>query len=149
MSKKEETQNDWIDLYEYVKKDIMEYPNDFKLPKYMVLRLRGLAKGQFIANKKHKPIANYEYKTILYTFKACKLKIIDTIKNTVFNNEQHKFNYIMVVIENNINDMVIRLKNAKKSEEKTINIKLENHTHENAEYKTKSKNINKDLEELW
>lgn len=143
--------SDWIELYEYIKKEIMEYPNDFKLPKFIILRLRGLAKGQFLANKKQTPMANYDYKTILYTFKACKLIILTGFKsnNTKFTDEKHKFNYAMVVIENNINDMVIRLNNAKLAKEKAEALNINNIYHDGAEYQTRTKKENSTLKELW
>jgi hypothetical protein len=142
---------DWNNLYEYVKKEIMEYPDDYKLPKYIVLRLRGLAKGQFLANNKQTPMANYEYKTILYTFKICKSSILVGFKsnNTKFKDEQHRFNYAMVIIENNINDMVIRLKNAKVAKEKTESLILDNIEHDGAEYIPKTKKENDNLKDLW
>jgi len=46
------------------KREIMGY-TDEKLPKYMVLRLKGLERGNFLANKKHTPMANYDFKIIL------------------------------------------------------------------------------------
>lgn len=142
---------DWIDLYEYVKKEIMGYSDDLILPKYIVLRLRGLASGQFMANKKQTPLGSYDYKTILYTFKICKSSILTGFKanNTKFKDEQHRFNYVMVIIENNINDMVIRLKNAKIAKEKAENIEMENIYHEGAEYQTKTKEANDTLKDLW
>jgi len=149
MSKPRKDQ-DWVDLYEYVKREIMGY-TDEKLPNFMILRLKGLNKGNFLANKKHTPMANYDFKTILYTFKLCKQDILIGLRsnNTKFTGEQHKFNYIMVIIENNINDMVIRLKNAETARIKTIDLELENQTHDSVEYKSKAKKINVELEELW
>ena len=41
---------DWDELYQYIKKDIFEY-TDQALPKYMILRLKGLVEGKFMANK--------------------------------------------------------------------------------------------------
>ena len=153
MSKPRKDQ-DWVDLYEYVKKEIMGYADDLKLPSYMILRLKGLSTGKFLANNKITPMANYDFTTILFTFKAYRQNIIGGFRanNTKFTNEQHKFNYSMVIVESNINDMVIRLKNAKRAKEKIINMSLDNQLHEGAEYKAKSKDINKsikDLEELW
>lgn len=147
---KERKDIDWVDLYEYVKKEIMGY-TDEKLPKYIVLRLRGLSKGQFLANTKNQPMANYDYKTILYTFKICKQNILIGFRtnNTKFTDEKHKFNYAMVIIENNINDVVIRLKNANLAKEKAEKIELENIYHEGAEYTAKTKVENKTLEDLW
>lgn len=141
----------WINLYEYVKKDIMGYSKDMKLNKYMVLRLKGLADGRFLANKTHKPMANYSFKTILYTFKVCKADILSAFKTnqTKFTNEEHRFNYAMVIIEKNINDMVIRLENAKQAKEKSQSLNLEHIFNEGAEYQTKTKEPSKNLKDLW
>lgn len=142
---------DWEELYEYVREKIMGYDKTIKLPKHMVLRLKGLTKGQFFGNKKQQIHAEYDYKTILITFKFCRQSIMQAFEKnkTAFTDENHKFNYAMIIIDKEINNVVIRLKNAKKSEEKTINIELDNQVHEGAEYKTKSKDTNKELEGLW
>lgn len=142
---------DWIALYEYVHDKVMSYDETIKLSKQMVLRLKGMTTGQFMANKKQKINAQYDYKTILITFKMCLPQILQSfeLNKTAFKNEMHRFNYAMTIIDNNINDVVIRLGKAKKAEEKTENIKLDNQIHESAEYKTKSKKINDDLKELW
>ena len=142
---------EWVELYEYVREKIMGYDKTIKLPKYMVLRLQGLTKGQFLGNNKQQVNAKYDYKTILITFKFCKQVILQAFEKnkTAFADENHKFNYAMIIIDKEINNVVIRLKNGKKSEEKTINIELENQVHEGADYKPKSKNTNKELEGLW
>jgi hypothetical protein len=117
----------------------------------MALRLRGLADGKFIANKNTKPQASYDYKTILYTFKICKSKIKEYMINNQIKikDETHKINLIMMFVENEINDVVLRLQNAKKSEEKTENLELENQFNNGAEYQKKETKINKKLTELW
>lgn len=102
-------------LYEYVKK-ILGYGEDMALPKFMVMRLKGLSEGKFYCNNKVKKTAQYSYQTILLTFMYSKDKINKALQTKSFDNEQSKFNYIMAIIQNNINDVVIRLKNAKKSE---------------------------------
>lgn len=141
---------DWIDLYEYVKREIMGY-TDEKLSKFMLLRLKGLEKGQFLANKKQTPMASYTFKSILYTFKLCKQDILVGFRtnNTKFTDEKHRFNYAMVIIENNINDMVIRLNNAKIAKTKAENVDMENIYHEGADYQPKTKKQNNILEDLW
>ena len=151
MAEKVRKDQDFIDLYEYVKKEIMGYSEELKLPKYMILRLKGLSTGQFLANKKATPLASYDFKTILFTFKAYRQNIIGGFRanNTKFSNEQHKFNYAMVIIESNINDMVIRLKNAKSAKTKAENMDMGNIFHEGAEYKTKTKEVNNTLKDLW
>lgn len=103
-------------LYQYVKK-MLGYSDDMALPKFIVLRLIGLKEGKFIANKKFKAMAQYDYNTIYLTFIYCKDKIQKALQTKSFTSEQNKFNYIMAIIENNINDVVIKLRNAKKSKQ--------------------------------
>lgn len=107
---------DFETLYQYVKK-ILGYGEDMALSKFMVLRLKGLSEGKFHANKKIKSTASYDYNTIYLTFVYCKLDIQKALQTKTFQSEQNKFNYIMAIVENNINDVVIKLKNAKKSKE--------------------------------
>ena len=147
----EKEKKDWDELYQYIKIEIFEYDKSLKLPKYMILRLKGLKEGKFMANKKTTSMANYEYQHILYTFKINKMKIKQIVRSQDFKNEQHKFNTIMIIIEKEINDVVNRLKQVVKSEEKIEKMKFENMTHEGAEYKNKSINkiLNNELEELW
>lgn len=141
---KEQEKKEFNELYEYVKKDILQYPNDVALPKYLVMRLKGLRDGKFIVNKKIKSKADYPYSVIMLTFKFCKSNILKAIETKNFKNEQMKINYIMVIIENNINDIVLRLKDKEKAEkeaERQINkLKIETPILVN---KTKSDNSNK------
>lgn len=148
---KSEKYIDWCNLYEYVKHEILGYTDNIKLPKYMILRLKGFCDGQYIKNNKHNENAKYDYKTILITFKFCRQEIMNMLEKnkTTYKNEQHKFNAIMCIIDREINNVVIRLNSVKKSEEKTLNMKLENQVHETAEYKSKSKEIKKGMEDLW
>lgn len=104
-------------LYQYVKK-MLGYSDDMALPKFMVMRLKGLSEGKFYANHKTKSMAHYDYKTIYLTFIYCKDKIQRALQTKSFTSEQNKINYVMAIVENNINDVVIKLKNAKKNEDK-------------------------------
>jgi len=151
MAKMTQEEKDGFDeLYQYIKKEIFEY-TDQSLPKYMILRLKGLSEGKFMANNYVKPMAKYDYKQILYTFKINKMKLKEIVKSSNFKNEQHKFNTIMLIVEKDINDVVNRLKQKVKSEEKIEKIDLRNMTNEGAEYtnKTKDKKTLEELEELW
>lgn len=141
----------WDELYQYIKKEVFKYDKSQKLPTYMAIRLKGLKEGKFAVNNKTKPMANYDYSHILYTFKINKIKIEKIVKSSNFNNEQHKFNAIMVLIEREINDVVNRLKQAAKSEDKVKNMEFENVTYEGADYKNKNKerDLNDELKELW
>ncbi len=142
---------DWVELYEYVKYKIMGYDENMKLPKYFILRLKGLSNGQYIANKKHQKLAKYDFKIILTTFKICRPEILNMLEKnkTTYKDEKHKFNAIMCIIDREINNVVLKYKNAKKSKEKIKNINLDNQIHEQAEYIPRSKKIKKELEELW
>ena len=112
----EQEKIDWDNLYQYVRK-LLGYDETMALPRFMVLRLKGLKEGKFIANKKNKTTAQYDYKTIYLTFIYCKDKIHKALQTKSFTSEQNKFNYIMAIVENNINDVVIKLRNAKKSKQ--------------------------------
>lgn len=139
MTKKEEYQQ-WIELYEYVRQDILGY-TDMKLPRNLVLRLRGLREGKFMANKKVSPMGDYEYKVILLTFKMYKYEIVNAINNQdKFKDEKHKINYLMAIVESKINDVKIKLDRTKKTEEKVEILEVENNENK-VEYKAKTKKV--------
>lgn len=140
--------NDWSDLFEYVKVEVLKY-TDKKLPKYVVLRLQGLKDGKFIGNKKTKSQGEYDYKTILLTFKLCKKKIDDYIGRTEFANEQHMMNGIFIIVESEINNVKDRLKNAKKSEEILSTKDLSHQATEQSTYTRQDKKVNTKLKHLW
>ena len=142
-------------LYQYVKK-ILGYSDDMALPKFMVLRLKGLTEGKFMANKKTTSKASYDYYTIYLTFIYCKDKIQKALQTKKFANEQNKFNYIMAIVENNINDVVIKLKNAKKVEEKIktaeivdYEIKVDKNNSDIKSHKSDNKTFNSLTDNLW
>ena len=139
---------EWFDLYEYVKREIFGY-EDEKLSKYCVLRLIGLSEGKFMANKKQVPLASYSFTTILYTFKICKPQILSALKSVAFKDERHKINYIMVIVEGEINSVIDRLNRKKIATEKAESLDTSYHQTEAAEYKPKTKKVNKKLEDLW
>lgn len=144
----QEEKDSFNELYKYIKEEIFEY-NDQALPRYMILRLKGLADGKFIANNNVKSMGKYTYQQILYTFKINKVKLKEIIKSPNFKNEQHKFNTIMLIVEKDINDVVTRLNQKVKSEEKIEKIDFKNIIHEGAEYKNKTNKSIKELDDLW
>lgn len=142
----DEERKEFDELYYYVKDEILG--EDKAVPKYMVLRLKGLHEGKFMANKNTTPMASYDYSTILLTFKFCKYQILSKSYKE-FKDEQHKFNYMMAVVEANINDMVDRVKNVKKAQEKgeSINVSI---NEDKATYRKKTKSTtNEKLKHLW
>lgn len=147
MTKQEKLE--WEELYEYVKLEILGY-KDKALPKNLVLRLKGLSEGKFMANKSTKAKAKYSFNSILMTFKINKYYISNILKDErKFQNEGHKINYIMIIIENKINDVVDKINHAEKSKLKgeSVEVTVNN---DKAEYTKKTKETNSDiLNDLW
>ena len=138
---------DWDALYQHVK-NIMGYDANQSLSTQMVLRLKGLLVNKFIENNNIADGANYSYETILNTFKFCSPEIQRALRTNNFKNEQHKFNYILKIVEGNINDVYVRMKNLKKAKEEAKNTTIEMPVHEGAEFKPKEKNKDK-FSDLW
>lgn len=140
----------WDELYTYVKNEILSYDEAQSIPPSLVLRLKGLTTGKFIENRNIEDRAAYSYEVVLLTFMAYKPAIINAIRTKNFKSETAKFNYICKIVENNLNDIYIRLNRANESKEKTKNINTDNIFHDGAKYKKQTKSTtNKALEGLW
>lgn len=141
---------DWDELYEYVRTNVMHYDKNQSLSKNMVLRLKGMLNGKFYANNNIEDKANYTYKIVLNTYKFCSLSINKALSSKTFENEEHKFNYVAAIVENKLNDVYMRMKNAIKVEAKTQTMDMTTATHTGAKYQRKTKeNTNKRLDDLW
>lgn len=140
---------EWNELYEYVKKDILKYDDKLALPKNLVLRLKGLKNGKFMANKKTKALGDYSFKIILMTFKINKYEIVNALADkSKFKDESHMINYMMAIVEKKINDTYSRLNRLEKSQEKGENLEI-NTSENKAVYKPKTKEVkNSRLKEL-
>lgn len=149
MKKKDNEQ--WLELCRYVKKEILEYDDNMKFPKYLALRLQGVKRGEHIANNTHNINANYDDYTILCTFKLCKKKIVSYLhKNeNKIHDEKHKINLIMKIIEPEINDVYLRLQNVKKTEERVESKDFNNQRNENAGYVKKTKETSDKMKKLF
>lgn len=143
---KEESQ-DWEELYFYVK-NLMNYDENQALSRNMVLRLKGLLTGKFIENNNIKDNSNYSYKVILNTFKFCSSDINRALRTNNFHDEQHKFNYLLKIVEKNINTVYMRMRNAQKAKEEAKNTTIEAPIHTGAEFKPKEKKKDK-FTDLW
>ena len=145
MSEKEK--QDWEALYFYVKK-LLGYDENQALSSTMVLRLKGLLTNKFIENKNVTSTANYSYETILNTFKFCSPQIKNALRTNNWSNEMHKFNYILKIVESNINTVYMRMKNVEKAKEEAKNTTVEVPTHTGAEFKPKE-NKKEKFTDLW
>lgn len=151
MAKKKLTEEEkiaWDNLYNYVKSNIMRYDQNQALSSTMVLRLKGLLSGKFIDNNSTENKANYSYEVILNTFKFCSPQIQNALRTNNFNSEMHKFLYVVKIVENNINDVYMRMRNSQKAKEEAKNTTVEIPTHNGAEYKPKEKKKDK-FSDLW
>lgn len=144
----EKEKQDWESLYMYVKSNIMGYDENQALSSTMVLRLKGLLTNKFIENKNIESTANYSYETILNTFKFCSPDIQKSLRTNRFVDEQHKFNYILKIVEKNINNVYMRMKNVEKAKEEAKNTAVDVPTHIGAEFKPKEKKTDK-FSNLW
>lgn len=139
MTKQEK--EEWNELCDYVKLEILKYDNSIKFPKHMVLRLKGLKDGKFIANKNTQSQGNYSFSEILMTFKINKILILNSTQEVnKFKDETHKINYIMAIIESKINDVCDKIRTIELQKIKSQSIEI-NLNEEKANYKHKTKEV--------
>lgn len=146
----EKEKQDWESLYYYVKK-LMGYDENQSLSNAMVLRLKGLSTNKFMENKNIDSTANYSYETILNTFKYCSIDIQRALKTNKFSDEMHRFNYILKIVERNINTVYMKTKGVKKSEEKIedVDTTIANYTGVKYQVKQDIKNREDKFSDLW
>lgn len=144
-----EQNHDWIELCNYIKDNILEYSSEMKFPKYLALRLKGLSEGNFIANKNIKPNAKYSFETILLTCKLVKPKILKYFFNNAvkIKDERHKINLILYFIEQEINDVALRLQQKQKNDKIIESINMLDY--KETTYKPIACKKNNNLKDLW
>lgn len=114
LSEKEKQER--LELTDYVVK-LLGYENNMKPPKQLFMRIEGLRCGEFIPTG-HKTGVHYPYPIIRYTFMAMAGAINSALKSVEFKNESHKINYVLVIIEKNINDIYNAVKRNREAKEK-------------------------------
>lgn len=146
----EKEKQDWESLYYYVK-NLMGYDENQSLSNAMVLRLKGLLTNKFMENKNIDSTANYSYETILNTFKYSSIDIQRALKTNKFSDEMHRFNYILKIVERNINTVYMKTKGVKKSEEKIedVDTTIANYTGVKYQVKQDIKNREDKFADLW
>lgn len=147
MTKQEK--EDWDALYDFVREKILMYDKNQSLSRTMVLRLKGLLSNKFIENSNTEDSANYSYRTILNTFKFCIIDIQRGLHSNSFSDEMHKFNYVLKIVESNINTIYIRMQQAEKSKDKTEKMNTTVVTSTGATYQRKTKDTSSKFDDLW
>lgn len=150
MAKKKMTEKekqDWESLYFYVK-NLLGYDENQALSSTMVLRLKGLLTNKFMENNNIESTANYSYEVILNTFKFCYMDIQKALRTNNFKDEMHRFNFVLKIVERNINTVYIKMKNVQKAKEESKNTTVEVPVHTGAKFKPKEKKADK-FSNLW
>lgn len=106
---KKKVNKEWIELYEYVKKEILGYSDNMQLSNNARNHLQQLKNGGIIRNKTIISNDGYPYSVILMTFKVKRMDIERALASKTFESENQKFNYIMAIIKNSINDVYLRV----------------------------------------
>lgn len=153
MAKKKMTEEEkklWEELYYYVK-ELLGYDKNQALSSTMVLRLKGLLTNKFIENGNIQDGANYSYEVILNTFRYCSLDIKKALRTGSFKDEWHKFLYITKIVENNINNVYVKMKGVKKSEEKIddVDTTIANYIGVGYQVKQDTRNREDKFSDLW
>lgn len=146
---KTKEQEDWQTLYEYVKVKILGYNSNMSLSKTQMFKLRSLREGKLIVKGDKMQGNGYSYKDIHLSFILCKGDIDKAIREKEFRNENEKFNYIIAIIRNRINDIIL---NKQKIVDSRQNVERHNDYLEKNYVKTneyiKKTNLNDKLENL-
>lgn len=145
----EKDQEDWDSLYWFVHTKIMGYDKNQALTRDMIYRLKGLLHGKFMANNKLDDMANYSYELVLITFKFCLPKIQKGFASNSFTDEMRKFNYAVKIVENNLNNVYIRLKNAERAKQKLKETDLSETSQYVNLFKPREVEIDDSLDDLW
>ena len=141
----EEEKKQWDELYSYVK-ELMGYDCKTSLSRTEVLKLKGLTRGQFIANNNQQELAEYSFYEILVTFKVCKFDIIRGFRSNSFKSNGHKFNYMIKIVEGNLSTVRERLKQREQAEQKIESVEVTEKSTIKYVNKNKKKRKNKLLE---
>ena len=141
----EEEKKQWDELYSYVK-ELMGYDCKTSLSRTEVLKLKGLTRGQFIANNNQQELAEYSFYEILVTFKVCKFDIIRGFRSNSFKTNGHKFNYMIKIVEGNLSTVRERLKQRQQAEQKMESVEVTEKSTVKYVNKNKKKRKNKLLE---
>lgn len=143
---------EFLKMCEWIEVEIFNYniANKEHLHRMACLRLQGLRKGKPIGNNKTEDFGDYSVECVFNTFKAHKEEILKAIKGKNFADESRKMAYICRIVENHLNDMAIRMKNAKASQEKQEYIDTQTQNNDTAKYQKQTTEVQNDtFEGIW
>lgn len=138
-------------VYQYIKKEIMEYGNDRSLSPHAVQRLLSLRHGEFIRPGVTLNKGGYPYHIILATFKFHKQHILNSVSGKNFTSDNKKFDYIMAIVSNNINDVYNMYLHKAQQEQKIQTQKIDINTNSKVKYikKSETNDVHSMIDNLW
>lgn len=108
LNKVKEEKDKWDTLYKFVKLDVLKYKAEQRLPKHLITRLVDIRNGTTVekyVGRVELSKEGYPYEVILKTFQKCNDDIQQSFRIKNFDNERQQINYMMAIIENNLNDI--------------------------------------------
>lgn len=137
----------------WIERELFGYDENQKLQTMACLKLQGLRKGKVIGNNHTEDYGNYSVECVFNTFKFYKNTILNALKGKTFSSETAKMGYICAIIRDKINNMYVRMKNAKNNQERreraALN-KVDYRTEHNVQYQRQTEDINNDkFEDMW
>ena len=159
--KTSEEEKRWFDaLYAYVKNEILELAPELNLTNYTVLRLRGMAQGCFVGQDRSECDLTYGYRVVLAAFNKMAPLIKYGLQNKTFNSSQHRINWMMSIVEPQLNEIYLDEESERKRIEDLQNQndsvnedieryqKLNNYINSQVEFK-EAKTWDKQHEDMW
>lgn len=150
-----ENEISWFnEVYEYIK-ELLNYSETQKLPNSLVTRIQDLRNGTIMQRGVGRVVKSkdgYTYQTILNTLLTLSDKIRWAFNNKDFTGESNKINYMMAIIDSNINDLVVRENTTNNNNNIKVRNNLikddnENSKRKKVDYIPQSKGISKFLDE--
>lgn len=149
--RKTEKNKEWLELCEWIEREILDYDENQKMQKQACQRIRGLFRGQVFANNNCEMFGSYNCEVVLNTFKVNRIRIKNALAGKTFASEEKKVAYVCAIVRDRINGMYTKMKNAKKSQEQAeICIDTSSVYNETAVYKRQTDdNCLESLESIW
>jgi hypothetical protein len=112
--------DDWEQVYNYFRKEILGLSETQPLDQHTIRRLLGLRLGMYYPQGQNTRILprGYDFKTILITLKVVKAKVLQYTSKANFVNNKHKIDAIMKIVTGEINDVYKRMETQRKANEK-------------------------------
>lgn len=104
-------------------------------------------------NKNIESMSNYSYEVILNTFKVCYVSIQKALHSKEFQDDSHKLNYILKIVEPKINSVYKHMKDSELIKQKQTELSDAHNVNYHNHFQASPDKINpilvKEFEDLW